>query len=131
MCIRNISPSLKNGTRLRITALFNRSIKGIIITESGFKGKEELLFPIKFINDEGSAEFSRTQLPIKISYAMTINKSQCQTLRRIGLVLDHENTCFSHGQLYVALSRVSTGPSGIVCLSRRLLNIVFKDVLTR
>ena len=62
---------------------------------------------------------------------MTINKSQCQTLKRVGLVLDDDNTCFSHGQLYVALSRVSTGPSGIVCLSRQLLNIVFQDVLTR
>ena len=79
MCIRNISPSLKNGTRLRITALFNRSIKAIIITESGFKEKEEVLFPNKFINDEGNVEFSRIQLPIKTSYAMTINKSQCQT----------------------------------------------------
>ncbi|XP_037932421.1 ATP-dependent DNA helicase pif1-like [Teleopsis dalmanni] len=42
--------------------------------------------------------------PPKLSFAMTINKSQCQTLKVCGLNL--ENTCFSHGQLYVACSRI-------------------------
>jgi len=35
---------------------------------------------------------------------MTINKAQGQTLTYCGV--DLENNCFSHGQLYVAFSRV-------------------------
>ena len=35
---------------------------------------------------------------------MTINKAQGQTLQRVGVHL--ETPCFSHGQLYVAASRV-------------------------
>ncbi len=41
---------------------------------------------------------------------MTINKAQGQSLDRVGILLDPP--VFSHGQLYVALSRV-TQPYGI------------------
>ena len=33
MCIRNLSPSLKHGTRLRIIQLLQRSARAVIITE--------------------------------------------------------------------------------------------------
>ena len=48
--------------------------------------------------------FQRLQFPIRLAFAMTINKSQGQTMTFCGL--DLENLCFSHGQLYVACSRV-------------------------
>ena len=40
---------------------------------------------------------------------MTINKSQGQTFRRTGLLLPE--SCFAHGQLYVAFSRCGYPPN--------------------
>ncbi|RCV16041.1 hypothetical protein SETIT_3G105700v2 [Setaria italica] len=42
-------------------------------------------------------------LPIRPSFAMTINKAQGQTIPNVGIYLPEP--VFSHGQIYVALSR--------------------------
>ncbi|CAN1129144.1 ATP-dependent DNA helicase PIF1, partial [Linum perenne] len=57
---------------------------------------------------------SRRQYPIALSFAMTINKSQGQTLHSVGLCLKLQ--VFTHGQLYVALSHV-TKKSGMKIIS--------------
>ena len=51
-------------------------------------------YPFKFI---------RKQFPIRLCFAMTINKAQGQTIHNVGLYLPQH--VFSNGQLYVALSR--------------------------
>lgn len=66
---------------------------------------------------------------------MTINKSQGQTLKRVGLYL--KAPVFSHGQLYVAVLRV-TSPSGLKILVEEkdgscgsvTKNIVYREVLS-
>ena len=60
---------------------------------------------IKFVPSDCSLPFilQRIQFPVRLSYSMTINKAQGQTFTKLGLFLD--KPVFSHGQLYVALSR--------------------------
>ena len=49
-------------------------------------------------------QFKRVQFPVRLAFDITINKAQGQSLSVAGLNL--ECPCFSHGQLYVACSRV-------------------------
>lgn len=48
---------------------------------------------------------SRFQFPVRSAYALTTNKSQRQTFKKVGICL--QRPCFSHGQLYVAFSRAT------------------------
>ena len=45
----------------------------------------------------------RRQFPIKLAYALTINKAQGQSLKKVGIYLTEP--VFTHGQLYTAFSR--------------------------
>jgi len=76
--------------------------------------------------------FTRTQFPVRVCFALTTNKAQGQSFSgRLGLDLRDE--CFSHGQLYVALSR-TTHPSNLtLCTNmtdRRTKNVVYREVLS-
>jgi len=55
----------------------------------------------------------RRQFPVHHAFAMTINKAQGQTLKMVGIFLP--KPVFTHGQLYVAMSRIGC-PEGVKLL---------------
>lgn len=126
--MRNLyGPNLVNGTRLQITDLKNNLIIAKIMTGRG-KGDLVAIPRIPMIPMNCPVRFKRLQFPIKLAFAMTINKAQGQTMTYIGIYLKTE--CFSHGQLYVALSRVSSSENVYVCASStKTTNIVYRSIL--
>ncbi|XP_039282843.1 uncharacterized protein LOC120351029 isoform X2 [Nilaparvata lugens] len=126
--LRNINqPKLCNGTRLAVKRLMNNVVEATILT-GPFKGEDVLIPRIPTIPTDTPFQFKRLQFPIRLAFAITINKAQGQSLELCGLDLDVD--CFSHGQLYVACSRVGKPDSlYIYADSGKTKNIVYKQVL--
>ena len=137
MLLRNLNQSLGlcNGTRLIITNLADNVIEAVIIT--GTHTGEKAYIPRINLTTRGYRwpfTLCRRQFPIKVFYSMTINKSQGQTLSDVGVYL--KNPVFTHGQLYVAVSRVKN-KNGLKILIKNqdgtcgtnTKNIVYKEIL--
>jgi ATP-dependent DNA helicase PIF1 len=135
MLIRNLrqEDGLCNGTRLIITGIYHWNITARIIAGDR-KGVEHTIPRIPLETTDGQLSFTlrRVQFPIRLCFAMTINKSQGQSLKQVGV--DLRVPAFSHGQLYVALSRV-TDVAKLSILhaegSDTTDNVVFPEVLQR
>ena len=82
MLIRSIGlPGMVNGTRMIIKGIPSNTLKCKVLT--GTAKNEMIYMPrILFIVNEPYS-FSRLQFPVRLSYAMTINKSQGQTLQKV------------------------------------------------
>ena len=139
MLMRNleISAGLCNGTRLIVDELHPAVIGAIVITGTHVGNKVYIPRMTLMPSDQNMAiKFQRKQFPIAVSFAMTINKSQGQSLGHVAVFLP--KPVFSHGQLYVAISRVTTkaGLKILVCdenCSKRneTKNIVYREVFQK
>eukprot|EP00794_Sanderia_malayensis_P001082 gene1082-biopygen306 len=130
--LRNINPAkaLCNGTQL-IVRDFKRHIitAEIIITEN--KGQCVMLPGITLTCQDSSLPISiaRKQFPVRLACCLTTNKAHRQSLKYVCIYLP--DPVFSHGQLYVAMSRAKPF-SGLKVLTpggNKTTNIFYKEVL--
>jgi ATP-dependent exoDNAse (exonuclease V) alpha subunit len=134
MVLRNLDPSrgLCNGSRGILTRI-QPHILEIRLLGGDYHGKCTFI-PRTTITPTAAQvglAMKRRQFPIRLAFAMTINKSQGQSVAYVGL--DLRTDVFAHGQLYVALSRC-TSSQRIKALLRRAetrtaSNIVYPEVL--
>ncbi|XP_072086983.1 uncharacterized protein [Arachis hypogaea] len=105
--------------------------------EEGDKAGQVVLIPqMNMIPNNATIpfRFQRKQFPLVVSFSMTINKSQGQTLTTVGLYLP--KFVFTDGQLYVALSRIKSKSDLKVLIKNNssktkdnTINIVYRKIL--
>jgi ATP-dependent DNA helicase PIF1 len=98
-------PKLCNGTRLYVKTMLGNVTEVTILTGMG-EGETVFIPRIPLILMNLPFTFKRLQLPVRLAFAISINKSQEQSIKYCGV--DLRSPCFSHGQLYVACSRVGS-----------------------
>lgn len=130
MLLRNLdAPRLCNGTRLLLTRLSENLLEARIACGE-FRGETVFLprIPLQPSSADLPVRFWRLQFPIRPCFAMTIHKSQGQSLE--ALAVDLTMPCFHHGQLYVALSR-ARDPARVKVRAPggRTRNIVLRQLL--
>jgi len=98
---------LCNGTRLIITRMGKFVLEGKVISGSKI-GEKVFISRLSLTPSDVRIpfKFQWRQFPIVVSFAMTINESQGQSLKNVGIYLS--NPVFSHGQLYFAISTVTS-----------------------
>ncbi|XP_055902132.1 uncharacterized protein LOC129938531 [Eupeodes corollae] len=85
--LRNINqPRLCNETRLAEKKLMNVIEANII--RGKYKGKDVLIPRIPMISTDLPFDIKRLQFPVRLAFAMTINKSQGQSLEVCGINLE-------------------------------------------
>ena len=96
--------------------------------------------PLRYGGQSFPFELTRLQFPIKIAFALTINRAQGQSASKCGILLPRD--VWTHGQIYVAFSRSGNpnnvyvwaeqsqfGPYGLDPGKRYVKNVVYREVI--
>jgi hypothetical protein len=141
MLLRNMNPSqgLYNGTRMILLSWTTRILRCRVLRDGVDEGQEDdentVLIPrmnLESNSEENPIPLKRRQFPVRVAFAMTINKAQGQSVKWVGLNL--QTPVFGHGQLYVALSRC-THPDRVLAIfpeheeGTKTTNVVYSEVL--
>lgn len=124
-----LPPRLMNGTRCLVISC-GRNIIEVEVAVGHYAGERHVIPRITLQPSESTLpfQFQRKQFPLQPCFAMTINKAQGQSLKTVGLHL--HQPVFSHGMLYVALSRTGNNKSIYVFTSNgNSRNVVYKEIL--
>jgi PIF1-like helicase/Helicase len=132
--LRNLDPAngLCNSTRMILLQAYRRFLEVMIM--GGDHHGEKAFIP-RIILKPSSHQYpfllKRRQFPVRLSFAMTINKAEGQSLKYVGIHLI--SPVFCHGQLYVALSRTTSSQKLLILLptstDTKTTNIVYPEVL--
>jgi ATP-dependent DNA helicase PIF1 len=137
--LRNMSIDigLVKNTRVVVTGLGNHviSIRKILtpgtFIEQSNRNKDILLPRITFIHHLHSGHTLRhRQFPLTLAYATTFNSCQGLTLDAVGC--DLRLPAFSHGQLYVALSRIRRRENAKILIqedTNTTTNVTYQELL--
>lgn len=135
--LRNISPAqgLCNGSCLLLRRMTARVLE-VEILGGDHHGEHVFIPRITFTpstkDSDHTFQIRRHQFPVRLAFAISINKAQGQSVHFVGL--DLRVPVFTHGQLYVAFSRSTSRRRVKVLLpddveSPQTLNIVYPEVL--
>jgi ATP-dependent DNA helicase PIF1 len=104
--LRNLDPpKLCNGTRLYVKKMLANAIEATILTGKG-EGETVSISRIPLIPKDHPFTFKRLQFLVRLAFVISINKLQGQSIKYCGV--NFRSPCFSHGQHYVACSRVGS-----------------------
>ena len=113
MCMQNldVANGICNGTTMIVERLGENVVWCRVNTRFG--QRLQPFAPTRFAYDSNGFKFTRIQLPLRVAFAVTVNRAQGGTYDYVAYHSLHQ--IWAHGTLFVAVTRV-TSPDGLTIL---------------